>query len=755
LSFTDVIAAEEWSAVQIKIGMSINPGSVLLEGLRRQDELGTFTEVMPDSWDALIRDPSVPEPAQLSKDAALLLEDWVDGTVANKLLNHPTLPPFRARVAVGTLCRTGLLRPANLNELVVEADAAYAHGDHKTAYGLYRRTLAFGQGTSRIHLHLAELAERFGDHAEAAEAYMAAVQQMSDPSATVVALRNALRLGADKEAVLTQMVAIHLQLGNREETVKNLLGLAELHAERGAREQAMEAVREAQELGADQGSTALMLARFCRADGDVDQAALQLELAARAFHENERLDEAIQAWRELLALLPGRCEYAKECAELLVWSGKKDDAVTVLRTALLTQKEASEDVLLHVYELLAQLAPNDVECHDWLAQSYERRRDRDGATKQLKLAASAQERTGDFAELAATLERIIELGGEKIDTYGWLARTRVKLKQEGLAGEAFCKAVDALLELGLLKDARPLIESALTDLPANLALRQRLAQVTNREGDRATAMKQFLLAADLARGCGDRPTCRDMLVQACRLRPDDLAARVRLAEVAEELKDPNLDSILADVVRVAARTTNHGIALEHARRRIANAGGLAYGPRCELVELLRLCGDTAGQLANGKQLLNELLEQGEFEKAVEILSRLVASHPKNSELMLQLAEVYAALGDERKAFRFYKHVVPLLQLDGKLSEAKVALDLLQGMSEEHEQSMIIMARERIDKGHSVDWDKIRQEAEQDQRRRAAGLVLPLGDKPAEKIPVKSERPLQRVIPRVITPTDDL
>jgi tetratricopeptide (TPR) repeat protein len=719
LSFVEQPSTADWPTLQAKAGVAVNLQSVLMESVRRQDELMRVKDHMPHPWDALIRDQDVAEPADLSEDAASILADGQDGMVANSIYDHPSLTPFRARVALGTLVRLGVLRPARLNELVIEADAAYAHGKHDLAYGIYKRTIELGLSSPRVQLHLAELAERAGHKEDAAAAYLTAAGQLSDPKAVVAALRRAQALGADREQALTQLVAAHRKLGNNPEAIEALLQLAKLHGEAGHREQAARAVREAQELGADPGETALQLARLARDDGDREQAVLRLEQAARAFHEGERGDDAIAAWRELLTLLPGRLEYAKECAELLVWNGDKDAALGVLRKALDSQTDAGEDVLVQTYELLSRLDPSDVKAHDYLAQAYERRRDRDGATKQLKMAASAQEKAGSYPELATTLERILELGGNKIETWRWLAKTRLHLRQENLAAEAWCQAVDAALGLGLLKETRQTIEGALSALPGSWALRQRLAQVANREGDRATAVRQFLLAADLARGAGDAANARDLLAQAVRLRPDDLQARLRMVECAEDAKDPNLDTLLSELVQLAGRTHNHGVALDLARKRVAIAGGMAIDQRLELVELLRLTGDTGGQLTTGKELLNDLLEHGEFDRALKLLSRLVASHPRNSELVLQLAEVHAALGDEQKAYRFYRHAVPLLQVDGKLTEAKVALDLIAGMSQAHELPLVALARERIEKNQPLDWEKLRAEIDQDQLRRAA------------------------------------
>ena len=63
--------------------------------------------------------------------------------------------------------------------------------------------------------------------------------------------------------------------------------------------------------------------------------------------------------------------------------------------------------------------------------------------------------------------------------------------------------------------------------------------------------------------------------------------------------------------------------------------------------------------------------------------------------------------------------MPLLQVDGKLTEAKVALDLIAGMSQAHELPLVALARERIEKNQPLDWEKLRAEIEQDQLRRAA------------------------------------
>jgi len=314
----------------------------------------------------------------------------------------------------------------------------------------------------------------------------------------------------------------------------------------------------------------------------------------------------------------------------------------------------------------------------------------------------------------------VELGGNQVEVLSALARVRTRLRQEGLAGSAWSRAADAALAVGALKEARNLIETGLEQLPASLPLRVRQAQVAAREGDQAAALSAYRCAVDLARGAGRAADARDLLVQVRRLRPDDTMLRVDLAEVAERLGDDDLDRYLRDVVRCAVRTNNHGIALDFARRRVARSVAPGFEARNELVELLRRMGDHAAELSNGQELLDQLLEHAEFEKAVALLQRLVVSHPRNAELVIQLADLFAAVDDPRQAARFYRHVIGLLQLEQRQADALKALDQLQAVAADDE--AIPYARAALEKGQAVDWEAIRTAISEDQRRRIASEI---------------------------------
>ncbi len=715
------VPADPWVDFQRQSGLSLSAPALLLEALRRQDERSQLGELIPEAWDVLRREQSSAGPA--GEDQELVLERCGGAATCRDLLTHPLLPPHRSMRALVELRRAGLLRVVTANELAALGEQARDQGRPGDAYGILERAVALGHDGARIREMLANLAEQAGNRPAAAAHCLAAVQFLQTPQMMVQALKFALRLGAEPEGPLTQLVTLNLTLGDDRATLEALLALVRLYENRGDRTRAMEALGEAQGLGADKVVTGMMMARLAAAAGDVAQAALQYEQAARLATELKRVDESIQAWAALIQLKPERLEPARACAELLVGAGRGDEAAKVLRTALTKATGAPEEVQLAAWELLGKLAPGDGAVHDWLAKAYAKRRDRDGATKQLRLIADRQEKEGDDLALVDTLERIVVLGGEDIDLLRRLGDAHDRLGRADASIDAWSRAVDLATEAGRLEAAKIVVDEALARVPWSAGLRSRAAENALRQGNRVVAQIELRRAADLASGSGDAAQAKELLLRLCAVRPDDLVARLRMVELLHEQGDPEEAAAVQDALRLAIRRADFGSAVELARRRIQGApdDDHRFKARGELIELLRRAGDAAGERAAARELLDQLLEAGEVERAVDLLSRQFAAHPRDPDIALQLAEVTAGLGDERMAARCYRHAVQLLQAEGRIKDARNALDQLAQVSDDD--ILILAARRRLDSGEAVEWDQIRTALEHDQRK---GLVDKLG-----------------------------
>ncbi len=717
-AFSEDIQADAFADAQVALGVLVNPGSVLLEGLRRRDETARVAGLIPHVWDCLMRDPAVKLPDSLSEDSRLLLANWMDGLAGGVLLEHPLLPPFRATVAMVALRQCEAIRLASASELVTHAENAAALGQHRRALGWYQRALALGQDGQRIYQRIAVLNEKIGDRDAAGAAWLAVAQVQIDPSSALRALWSAIRLGANADNILPRLIVIGQQAPHRESAAQAMVELADVLEQKGEHESAIHVLREAKTLGGDGAVISLRMARLAERQQDKELAALEFEHAARAFHESDRLNEATEAWQNLVRLEPGRLDFAKEYAEISLWTGDREQGIAILRKALPAAKNPSEDLVVAVHEVLARLDPSDFAVHDYLAKAYERRRDRHGATEQLRLAAIAQDKSGEDLALTATLGRILELDPQRLDILTWLGDVRLRLHQPGLAGDVLVQAADVALAKGLRKEMRSILEGAIAKLPLDHRLRSRLAQILNRDGDQVAAIRELSRAADLTLCASDPVQTRDLLLQAYRLDPDDLSLGIRLVAVAIQIQDPLLDHYLGELIRLATRTGNLGIALEHASQRIALTP--SYEARSEYIELLRRSGDPASELAAGQDLLAEVFAAGRFDLAVEILSRLVVSHPKNASLVLQLAEALGAQGDDRQSVRMYRHAVTLLQQEDRIQDAKDVVEHLAELSED--EAVLDLALQHLETGRPVDWERIRRELDQGTSLRLADEI---------------------------------
>ncbi|MDA3961290.1 MAG: DUF4388 domain-containing protein [Planctomycetota bacterium] len=704
-------SADAWGALQMELGTSIPPGGLLMEGLRRVDELKRVVDIVPARWDLLIREPGQIDTTRFDVNCQAVLRAWREGRPSGAVLQLSNLPPWQAAISVSALIEQGVFRLAEGQELVVYADKSRSGSQYRTAEGLYRRALERGAVVGRVHLALAELAERRGDEKQAAADYFSAATGVADnnPADAVLAFRSCMRLGGDREACLQGLLVIYNRLDEADDCCDVLFELATFYEELDRLDEAMTAVRDAQKHGADAIRCMQVLAALALMADDQAEAVVHLEQVIRTAEAEEgRGTDVTAARRQLLLLEPGRCELALRHAKSLEANAQADEALKVLRRALAADDvQATEDVLVRLREFLGKLDPSDSGNHEALAKAYSAREDRAGASSHLLALARSQEAAGKLEDLADTFEQILALGGDVADTQVRLARTLNQLGRDGGAVEAWRRAVAAGLEAGDLDQARLWADEAVIQYPNAVSLRELLAVVANRAADRVAAEAAYRAAAALALGTDDKDRAQRLLQQAHALCPEDLVLRMQLVDLIAAGGGTDVDAAIADFVRFLVRSENLGLALEWTRRRVACAAPPAMGARSELVELLRRMGRAQEELAAGRDLFGDLCEHGEYEAALEILQRLVASHSRNADLVLQLAELQEALSNEGDAVRFYRHATTLYQQEDRVDDAATCLGHIERLVPDDPE--VIRARQQLEDGQAINWSAIRQE----------------------------------------------
>lgn len=739
-----------WASYQQQLGTRIPTSAVLMESLRRQDELKRVADSIPGRWDVLLRDAGLLKAGlQLSESAQRMLKMLVDGRPFGALADVCAMPPWEARFTAGLLVQQGMLRLADSNELLMYADRSRSSGHIRMAEGLYRRALERGAAASRIHVAMAELAERRGDETQAATDYLAAAELLEgeNPSEAVLALRNAMRLGADRAACLNQLEQIYERLDEAEDAIDVLFQLAQFHEEHDQIPDAIEAVRSALRLGADPVRCSQVIAALALLIDRTDEALLQLEYMVQAADDAGRDDEAFTARRQVLRLAPGRVVIAVSVVERMRQGGRDDEAASIASAAIAAAPaDAPERQVLKLREHLAELRPDDVANHQELAKAYQHAKDRDGASRQLALMADAQEREGQDADLAVTLDRIVALGNSDVVTLVRLAQVNVRLDHERAAADAWLRAVDEAMAQGDGATARQQVEAALAELPTYPGLHLRLGQLAARGGELELATTAFRNAADLARITGDERVAQQAMSQALAQQPDDLALRLQAVDMAVARGGDDVDQRLAGLIRFASEQHNLGLALTRSRQRVELAAMPAFEQRLELVDLLRRCRRHQEELSQGRRLHNELSRAGHHDQALQLLEDLSRSHSEHADLAADLGDALMAADQAKAAAGAYRHAVTLFQQQDRNNDARRVLQRLAEGGGDHDE--VNRALELLEMGQAINWQVIRDQRavaqkeailrETTGRRQSRPNLAPVKVKPISRQPSSSE-----------------
>ncbi len=529
--FADDLAPAGWPAVQAECGCAVAVTGVLMEAMRRHDDLRAVAESIPDRSDLVV---ATGAPAALPADLAPAGEALVAALAAGPLplaavVRAARLPPWEGRVATAHLIRAGAVRVAAPAEALAEAFRQTGLGQFAQADLIAGRAAARGADRARSAALRARIALLRNLAEDAARHALDAHAAGLDAEESVELLQEAAALGDAGLGCLEPLWRIYEHQGRAAEAVPVLLALAARSEASGNGLAALEALAQARRLGADPVSTGSASARILALAGDHDQAALHLDQAAAAAQAAGRPADAARVRGLLLDLDPRRADTALALACEARDQGRTADALALARRGLAS--EPAEDVALPLRELIGVLDPGDTTNGQALAAIYQHRADRHSATQQLRRVLAQHEATGDLSAQLATLERMVELGGAQAETRARLAEVLGSLGQER-AGAAWADAATAASEAGERVLARDLLRRALASRPGDARLHRQAAEAAFAGGDPAAAREHLRRAAALLRGAGDPQGALEILHDLRSQAPDDLAVHLDLVALA-------------------------------------------------------------------------------------------------------------------------------------------------------------------------------------------------------------------------------
>ena len=704
-----------WEQFQINIGTAIPASGLLMEGLRRQDEMSRFAHLnlIHDGNDILIADNMSDEAeAKLDEQAVVLWENWDDSKSINENLLAAHVPPWQGVMTLAILQQEGSIREPTPAELIVLANNLQSHDIlHKEM--MLRKAIKLGADNGRIHLTLADLALARKSQERACKDLLAAAEalQTQEPEEAVKALHRILELNKFVEQALQKLVHIYRNQNNNEQLPNILLKLALFDRDAGKIEEATQAANEARELGADILKCEQILADCAIKQYDKEQALMHLELAAEAAKQRELNEDHIAILQQIIGISPGNIYASKAYAEYLYESNQIEAAKTILQQALNDpRKQLADDEIVQLRELVAQIDPSDTANHDWLAHFYQENENRVAASAQLLRLAEAQEQEGRLQDLTDTLARIIDMAGAQTPILIKQARLQAKLGYDSKSIRTYDAVITKLTNNEKYDEAKTVADEALAQFPSCKELHIRRGKLANREADRNTAIDHYRAAAQIAMGSRNFTLARKLFHQLLVLQPEDVLMRCQLADISAIEADDDDDEMLHTLIRLAVKSNNLGIALERARQRVKQSPPPAFDARSELIEILRRCNRSQEEKQEGLKLFNDLISEGDYERALEFLERLVASTGgQDAILVYQLAELYDALEQKRQAIRYYRHSVVLFQQEERKEEALQSLNQLLELTDNAED--IQEAIESLNNNQAINWEVIRTDVQ--------------------------------------------
>jgi tetratricopeptide (TPR) repeat protein len=241
-----------------------------------------------------------------------------------------------------------------------------------------------------------------------------------------------------------------------------------------------------------------------------------------------------------------------------------------------------------------------------------------------------------------------------------VAELHQKKGDDKAAAEAFKRVADTYAEQGFFLKAVAVYKQIVKLDPDDVRVNERLAGLYQQLGLVSDAMSQFQLMAAAHERAGDAARLTDVLRRMVELDPENIASSVKLGELC-------------------ARAGDAAGALEHFRRA---ADHLKRHNRAD--EYLKIAERVAvlvpDDLSLTRELANIYLAKGDTKRALAKLQLCFKANPKDVETLNLLAQAFRDLGQTSKTLSVYKELAHVHAEAGRTGEARATWRKVQEMA---------------------------------------------------------------------------
>lgn len=372
-----------------------------------------------------------------------------------------------------------------------------------------------------------------------------------------------------------------------------------------------------------------------------------------------KIDAAIKEYERLLEDNPNDVNTLNRIGDLWVRINRNDEAVkTFGKIADHYSKDGFFLKAIAIYKKINKLDPSKLDIYAKLADLYAKQGLAMEAKSQYQVLADYYLKHGDPGNALTIYRKISELDPSSINVHVKLADLYGQNNQTAEALKEYDRVGRMLLKRGMLDEAVQVFKKALKIDARNIELVESLvtALLEARDNDNALAIVEQALESNrdhprltgmwgrIQLAKGDVQSARSTLERAVRASPDEPAIRETLAEIY--LKGNNPDGALemiSPLVDKALTRGERGAAVESLNKVLRVDS--SHAPTLErLVGVYMRLNEETNVLAAMNSLAEAHVAKGQYERAAQVLERLIQREPQNAQHRNKLQFVKSQMG---------------------------------------------------------------------------------------------------------------
>jgi len=404
-----------------------------------------------------------------------------------------------------------------------------------------------------------------------------------------------------------------------------------------------------------------------------------------------KIEPAIKEYERLLDDNPSDVNTLNRIGDLWVRINRNDEAVKVFgRIADHYSRDGFFLKAIAIYKKINKLDPSKLDIYAKLADLYGKQGLAMEAKSQYQVLADYYLKHGDPGNALAIYRKISELDPNSINVHVKLADLYSQNNQTKDALKEYDRVGRMLLKRGMLDEAVQVFKKALKIDAGNVELVESLVTALLEAKDYDNAIQIVQASIDSSQdnprllaiygrillAKGDTTRAREALERALARDANDNAVREALADLYLRTNNPdNALEMLMPVAEKALGRGERGAAVEMLNRILRVDAG--HTPTLErLVAVYARLNEETNILSSMSSLAEAHVAKGQYEKAAEVLDKLIQREPQNAQHRTKLQFVRTQMGgvDTMPARHKTASDIPIAPLSMEIDEPVPSFD---------------------------------------------------------------------------------